>query len=193
MTKQEFIKDLTEKLKSDYDEQALVLTKVLKAIRISRYDRYEHIAHASFQELLKICTDVNKKPLLHEAIVWFRPEIVRMLIDAGADVNLKNEEGNMPLALLDSMLYEQANDEDYTIDEDVAKKMINLLLDAGAEISEEMDFIKGILKEMYSDEIKKELESKANPEVIKKLEEIGRKLSEIDIMIKKGSLRMIEE
>ncbi len=193
MTKQEFIKDLTEKLKSDYDEQALVLTKMLKAIRISRYDRYEHIAHASFQELLKICTDVNKKPLLHEAIVWFRPEIVRMLIDAGADVNLKNEEGNMPLALLDSMLYEQANDEDYTIDEDVAKKMINLLLDAGAEISEEMDFIKGILKEMYSDEIKKELESKANPEVIKKLEEIGRKLSEIDIMIKKGSLRMIEE
>ncbi len=193
MTKQEFIKDLTEKLKSDYDEQALVLTKMLKAIRISRYDRYEHIAHASFQELLKICTDVNKKPLLHEAIDHNRLEIVQMLIDAGADVNLKNEEGNMPLALLDSMLYEQANDEDYTIDEDVAKKMINLLLDAGAEISEEMDFIKGILKEMYSDEIKKELESKANPEVIKKLEEIGRKLSEIDIMIKKGSLRMIEE
>ena len=176
MTKQEFIKDLTEKLKSDYDEQTLVLTKMLEMIRRPNYNRYGNITYAPFQELLKICTDVNQKPLLHVAIDHNRPEIVQMLINAGADVNLKNEYGYTPLAIFNGhlekleALYDGLDMEDM---ED-AKKMINLLLDAGAEFSEEMKFIKEFLTEMYSGEIKKELEPKANSEVLRKLKEIDR-------------------
>ncbi len=183
MTKQEFIKDLTEKLKSDYDEQTLVLTKMLEIIRMPNWNRYGNITYAPFQELLKICTDVNKKPLLHEAIDHNRLEIVQMLIDAGADVNLKDEQGNTPLEVLNGNLEAAASSDDYytrtySIRDTTTKKMINLLLDAGAEFSEEMEIIKEILTKMYSGEIKKELEPKANSEVLRKLKEIDRMIKE---------------